>query len=386
MLMKVICAPDKFKESLTAPQAAQAIARGVRQVYPDAQVDLCPIADGGEGTVEALLSATQGQSMTSRVADPLGHPINARWGILGQTADDQPVTAVLEMAAASGLALVPQARRDPTQTSTYGTGQLIAAAMDAGARRIILGIGGSATNDAGCGALQALGARFYDRNNQLITQPMAGGLLEYITRIDLASLHPALKETTIIVACDVTNPLTGPDGAAFIYSPQKGATPAMVQQLDRGLSHIASIWRNQLGRDVETTPGSGAAGGLGGGLMAMLGATLQGGVGLVLQAVNFASRASQADLCFTGEGRLDGQSLSGKACLGVASVARQAGVKQVIALVGSAADDAHRTLEAGLDAYHVIGEGLTKQESMRRASELLEQAVARVMQSWKAGV
>jgi glycerate kinase len=382
--MKVICAPDKFKESLTAQQAAQAIARGVRQVFPDAVIDLCPIADGGEGTVEALLAATRGQSMVSRVQGPLGQQVEARWGLLGRSSEDEPVTAVLEMAAASGMALVPVDQRNPLRTSTYGTGQLIAEALKAGARRIILGIGGSATNDGGCGALQALGARFYDHNNQLITTPVTGGMLTTIARIDLSQLHGDLKHTRIVVACDVTNPLTGPQGAAFIYSPQKGATPEMVQQLDTGLKHLASLWRTQPGKDVETTPGSGAAGGLGGGLMAMLGAKLQGGVELVLDAVNFAARAANADLCFTGEGRLDGQSLSGKACLGVANTAKGVGTKKVVALVGSAAEDATLTLQAGLDAYHVIGEGLSKEESMRRAAELLESAAVKVMQSWKA--
>jgi glycerate kinase len=383
--MKVICAPDKFKESLTAPQAAQAIARGVRRVFPDARIDLCPIADGGEGTVDALLAATDGQARVSTVQGPRGQSVDARWGLLGRARENEPLTAVLEMAAASGLALLSQENRNPLLTSTYGTGQLIASALEAGARKIILGIGGSATNDGGCGALQALGARFYDHHRQLITTPITGQMLAGLSRIDLSQLHAALKHTRIVVACDVTNPLTGPQGAAVIYSPQKGATPQMVTQLDQGLRHLASLWRSQLGCDVETTPGSGAAGGLGGGLMAMLGATLQGGIAMVLEGVDFASRAAHADVCFTGEGRLDGQSLSGKACLGVAQAARDAGTKKVIALVGSAAQDADLTLQAGLDAYHVIGQGLSKEESMKRAAELLESAVVKVMQTWKAG-
>lgn len=382
--MKIICAPDKFKECLTAPQAAEAMAKGIRRVLPDAVIDLCPIADGGEGTVAALLAATGGQAMSTRVQDPLGSMVYASWGMLGQR-PGQHATAIIEMAAASGLALIEPQKRDPTLTSTFGTGQLIKAALDHGARHIIIGIGGSATTDAGCGCAQALGARFFDKHDQPIDQPIAGGKLQDITRIDLTHLHPALKDAAITVACDVTNPLTGQAGAAYVYGPQKGATPTQVQQLDQGLAHIANLWRKQLGSDVEQSPGSGAAGGLGGGLMAMLDATLKTGIRIVLDAVDFSSRAKGADLCLTGEGRIDGQSLSGKACLGVAKAATAAGVPATIALVGSADDDADKTLEAGLSAYHVIGKGLPKEESMRRAGELLEQAAARVVSEMKAG-
>lgn len=376
--MKIICAPDKFKESLTAQQAAAAMARGICRVLPDAEMILCPIADGGDGTVDAMLAATAGQSITTRVRNPRGTIVSAQWGMLGQR-DGQPPAAVIEMAQASGLALLPAAQRDPTQTSSYGTGQLIAAALDQGARHILIGIGGSATNDGGCGALQALGARFFNTHDALMTSPVTGGDLKTITRIDLSQLRSELAQTTITVACDVSNPLTGKDGAAAIYGPQKGATPQQVTQLDNGLAHLATLWQSQLHKDVATHSGSGAAGGMGGGLMAMLNANLQGGVQMVLEAVNFELRAKGATLCFTGEGRLDGQSLSGKACLGVAAAARRVGVLHVIALVGSASNDAVKTLDAGLSSYHVIGEGLSKEESMRRAAELLENAAAKVV-------
>lgn len=381
--MKIICAPDKFKESLTAQAAAQAMAKGLRSVKPELEIDTCPIADGGDGTVDAMLAATDGRAIKTAVQGPRGQTVSAQWGMLGNR-DNQLPAAVIEMAAASGLALLDEAQRDPTQTSTYGTGQLIAEALKQGARHILIGIGGSATNDAGCGALQALGARFYDANQALITQTITGSMLSKISRIDLSELTDALQETTIVVACDVSNPLTGPNGAASIYGPQKGASPQQVAQLDGGLIHIATLWQNQLGQDVAQHPGSGAAGGLGGGLMAMLGATLQGGVDMVLDAVNFNHRAKGASLCLTGEGRLDGQSLSGKACLGVAKAAASVGVSDTIALVGSADDDAHLTLQAGLSAYHVIGKGLSKEESMRNAASLLQAKTAEIFTQWLA--
>lgn len=380
--MHILCAPDSFKESLTAPEAAAAMARGIRAALPDATVDQCPIADGGEGTVEALVHATDGMLHRTQVRGPTGESVDATWGVLGEAADNG-TTAVIEMAAASGLALVPEAQRDPMRTSTFGTGQLMAAALDHGARRIILGIGGSATNDAGCGAAQALGVRFIDADGREINEPIAGGLLERIARIDLSQLDARLADSQLTVACDVINPLTGDQGAAHVYGPQKGATPEMVRALDDGLRHFAKLCRAQLGRDVEAMPGAGAAGGMGGGMVALLGATLRPGVAIVLDAVNFARRVSGCDLCLTGEGRLDGTSLSGKACLGVAQAAKKANVPTV-AIVGCLGDDVQRTLDAGLHAYHAIGEGLPAAESMRRAAELVEQTTQRIVRDWSA--
>ena len=375
--MKVICAPDSFKESLSAAGAAAAMARGVQRAVADAIVDQCPIADGGEGTVDAMLAATGGQARTTAVPGPLGAPVAAVWGLLGRR-QGAPDTAVIEMAAASGLALVPRLQRDPTRTSTLGTGLLLRAALDAGARRIVMGIGGSATNDGGCGMAEALGVRFLDVDGRVVRTP-AGGMLERIDRIDVGGLDPRVAETRITVACDVCNPLTGPNGAAAVYGPQKGADEAMVAVLDRGLEHLARRWQRDLGVDVAAAPGAGAAGGLGGGLVAFIGARLEPGIQLVLEAVGFERRVAGCHLCLTGEGRLDGQSLAGKACLGVASAARRHGVP-TIALVGAVGPDADRTLAAGLAAYRAIAPHLPGEQSMRRAAELIEMAAATVVE------
>jgi glycerate kinase len=313
------------------------------------------------------------------VPGPLGDAVAARWGMMG-TVEDQPRTAVIEMAAASGMALLDPARRNPTRTSSCGTGQLIAAAMDRGAARIILGIGGSATNDGGCGAAAQLGVRFLDATGVAVEHPVIGGGLKAIDRIDLSGLDPRIGRTQIVVACDVSNPMTGPNGAAHVYGPQKGANSQQVAQLDEALCHLAELIRRQLGRDVQTMPGAGAAGGMGGGMVAMLGARLEPGIHLVLDAVGFDRRVADCDLCLTGEGRLDGQSLSGKACLGVARAAARHGVRTV-ALVGSIGSGAERTIEEGIAAYHAIGSGLSVDESIRRAAELLRQTTSRVVRS-----
>lgn len=380
--MKIICAPDKFKGSLTAEQAAGAMARGVRSVLPGASVDLCPVADGGEGTVAAMIAATRGRWASSEVLGPRGGRVVAPWGILPGDPGGGCVQAcaVMEMAAASGLALLEPALRDPTLTSTFGTGQLMAAALDHGLPRILLGIGGSATCDGGCGAAQALGVRFYDHAGTLFTEPIHGGMLHRIARIDMTHLEARLGRTAIEVACDVTNPLTGLDGAAHVYAPQKGASPSQVEQLDAGLRHLAELLRREVGCDVEHVPGAGAAGGLGAGLMAFLKARLSRGIDLVLGAVGFDSRVTGAALCLTGEGRIDGQTASGKTILGVAQAAAKQGVPTV-ALVGSAGAGAEATLRAGLTAYRVIGEGLSVDESMRRAEELLVAATADAVRS-----
>lgn len=375
--MKIICAPDSFKESMTAEQAAEAMRRGIRRVLPDAEVDLCPIADGGDGTVAAMLAATGGSACRSSVQGPRGDPIDAAWGMLGTLTEAEP-TAVLEMAAASGLALLAPDQRDATATSTFGTGQLIAAALDAGARRILLGIGGSATNDGGCGAAQALGVCFRDAHAKPIEQPISGGMIRSIASIDMAGLDKRIAQTQITVACDVTNPLTGPNGAAHIYGPQKGAAPTQVLELDAALGHLDVLFRGQMGKDVGQVPGSGAAGGLGAGLMAFLGAQLTRGVDMVLTATGFDRRVTDCDLCLTGEGRLDGQSLSGKACMGVALMAKSHGVPTV-ALVGSVGPQVEKTLAAGLAAYHAISADLPLPEAIRRGAELLEAATAKVV-------
>ncbi len=359
--MKVLCAPDSFKDSLTAREAAAAMAAGVRQAAPDAAVDVCPISDGGEGFADAFSASVPSRRMTAEVTGPLGPPIEARWVLL----DGPPRTAVIEMASAAGLERMPELRRDPTKTTTFGVGELIAAALDADVRRVILGIGGSATNDGGAGAAQALGVGFAGAG-----RPLVGGDLQRIERVDRSGLDPRLEGVELLIACDVNNPLTGPSGAASVYGPQKGATPVQVAELDAGLGRLADL----VGHD-RGMPGAGAAGGLGYGAVALLGGRLRPGLELVLEAVGFAERVTGCDLCLTGEGKLDGQSLSGKAVLGVARRAAERGVK-TYAMVGSVGDDPQAALDAGLAGYRVIGEGLAVDESIRRAAELLERATA----------
>ncbi|MCE9590307.1 MAG: glycerate kinase [Planctomycetes bacterium] len=377
--MKIVCAPDKFKGSLTARQAAAAMAAGAGRALPGAVIDQCPVADGGEGTVDAMLAATGGARRVTAVTGPVGEPVRAEWGTF-DGADG--ATAVIEMAAASGLALVPRFERDPAKTTTWGTGELLMAALDAGVSRIILGIGGSATNDGGVGAAAALGVRFLDGLGSLIpAATLCGGILDQIVGIDTTWIDPRLARVRITVACDVSNPMTGPNGAASVYGPQKGATPAQVEMLDRNLRHLAELFRSELGRDVEHLPGAGAAGAMGGGLMAFLGAELSPGIAMVLDAVGFDRRVAGAALCMTGEGRLDGGSLAGKVCVGVARTAAKHDVRTV-ALVGATGPGVERAGEAGLAAVRVIGEGLPQEESILRAAELLEKAAERAVREF----
>jgi len=365
--MRVVCAPDSFKESMTAVDAAHAMARGVRAARPDADCDICPVSDGGEGFVDAMAASCGGERVTARVHGPLGEPVDAGWLALPDG------RAAIEMAAASGLELVPPHQRDPTRATTYGTGQLIAAALDAGCTRILVGIGGSATCDGGAGMAQALGVRFWTPDGKPCVCGLAGGGLADIARIDRDRMHPRIADAQIVVACDVTNPLCGPRGSAAVYGPQKGATPAQVRQLDDGLAHLAAV----CGVDADV-PGFGAAGGMGFGLVTFLGAQMQRGIGLVLDAIGFEQRVAGADLCLTGEGRLDGQSLSGKTVVGVARAAQRAGVP-THALVGATGDGAEAALAHGLSGIHIIAPGLPLAESMRRGAALLAEAAERLV-------
>jgi glycerate kinase len=324
---------------------ADAIARGVRRAMPEAKVELIPMADGGEGTVEALVAATGGRLTCT---GPLGEPVSAQWGRLG----DGGSTAVIEMAAASGLALVPPERRNPMLTSTQGTGELILAALDDGADEILVGIGGSATNDGGVGAAQAAGVIFTAANGRPCPVPTTGGMLDQVTAINLAGRDSRIAHATIRVACDVDNPLCGPRGAAAVYGPQKGATPEQVAALDANLAHLAELIERDLGEDVRDLPGAGGAGGLGAGLIAFFDATLQPGVEMVMDAVGFAERIAGADLIITGEGRLDRQSMMGKVIEGVGRAGRAAGVP-VVALAGIIGQGAEATAEV-LESYHAI--------------------------------
>lgn len=376
--MKIVIAPDSFKDALRAGQVAQRIATGVRSIATDARIDLCPIADGGEGFMDAIKQSlgSSAISKSSMTVDPLGRSIEAAW--LRVRNDDGSATAVLELAAASGLERLTASERDPMRTSTFGTGALIYEALSEGTADLLLGIGGSATNDAGCGIAQAMGVRFFDQSGQEIDKPVQGAMLTTIARIDADDFALSLRGATLRIACDVDNPLAGPNGAAHVYAPQKGATPEQVEQLDQGLRHMAQLWRDQLGIDVGDLTGAGAAGGVGGGLVAMLGAELVPGAELVLDTIGFDKRIKGADLVVTGEGKLDHQSLQGKAAMAVAKRCQAAGVP-CVALVGCVGEGAKRALEHGLAEYRVIGRGLDPNESIRRTGELLEVAAAKLL-------
>jgi glycerate kinase len=331
-MKKIVVAVDSFKGCLDSLEVAGAIEAGIKAVHPHCEVVKVPVADGGEGTVQALVWATGGRTHTLTVNGPLMRPVGAAYGILGDGR-----TAVIEMASASGLPLVPPGGRNPMETTTHGTGELIADALRRGCRRFILGIGGSATNDAGTGMLQALGFRFLDAAGTELGH--GGKILKTIARIDDAGANPLLREAEFRVACDVDNPFFGPRGAAHVYGPQKGADPQMVAELDRGLAQFATVIKAHTGRDIGAEPGAGAAGGMGGGLLAFLGARLQPGIALVLETLRFENLLDGANLVITGEGRMDAQTAMGKAPQGIAAAAARRGVP-VIALAGGVEDAA----------------------------------------------
>src|SRR5213594_1606129 len=366
---RVIVAPQSFKGSADAVAVASAIARGVRRARPDARIEEMPLADGGEGTVRALVRATKGSLRVARVHDPLGREIDAEWGVLGDR-----VTAVLEMAAASGLPLLRDDERDPRITSTRGTGELILAAAASGAQRVVIGIGGSATNDGGAGMARAFGYRFLDRGGNEL--PEGGAALIRLGRID-GQTDPRLVRPSIDVACDVRNPLLGPEGASAIYGPQKGATPEVVRELDAALARYADVVEGFVGRPIRDVPGAGAAGGLGAGLLAFLDARLVSGADLVLRAVRFAERLRGADLVITGEGRVDRQSGYGKLTGAVTAAARHAGVP-VIAVTGGLGEG-HETL--ALDGVASASEGVTLAQAMSDPLPLIERAAERAVRA-----
>lgn len=371
--MKIVIAPDSFKGSLTARQAADAIERGVRRATPDVDIISIPMADGGEGTVRALVDATGGRLISVRVTGPLGEPVAATYGILGDG-----TTAVIEMAEAAGLHLVG-AMPDPLHATTRGVGELILDALGHGAERIIVGLGGSATNDGGAGMAQALGIRLLDADGRDL--PVGGAALADLDRIDCTGLDPRVTRTPIILASDVTNPLAGPDGASAVFGPQKGATPAMVEQLDQALSHYAAVIHRDTSRSVGIIPGSGAAGGLGAGFLAFTDATMRSGVDLVTETVGLKERAVGADYCFTGEGRIDGQTQYGKTPMGVARAVHEAAPAcHVIALAGSIGEDAEQLNALGFAAvFGIQPEAVSLQEALAGASRNLERTAEQVM-------
>jgi len=377
--MKIVIAPDSYKESLSASEVAQAIEKGFREIFPDAQYVSVPVADGGEGTVEAMIAATQGTEYTARVTGPLGEPVDACWGISGDGK-----TAFIEMAAASGLALVPPAQRNPLITTSRGTGELILQALEQGARNIIIGIGGSATNDGGAGMVQALGAKLCDANGSEIGN--GGGSLINLNAIDITALDPRLRECTIRVACDVTNPLTGDKGASRIFGPQKGATEALIVELDRNLDHYADMIKKSLDIDVKDVPGAGAAGGMGAALMAFLGAELRSGIEIVTQALNLEEHIHDCTWVVTGEGRIDSQSINGKVPVGVAQVAKKYH-KPVIGIAGSLTNDVGVVHQYGIDAvFSVLTSISTLEEAFRGAFDNIYRASRNIAATLQVGM
>jgi len=360
--MKIVIAPDSFKESLSSLEVATQIEAGFREIFPAAEYVKLPVADGGEGTVAALVAATGGELRTTRVHDPLGKPVSAVDGICGDGC-----TAVIEMAAASGLSLVSPNRRNPLLTSSFGSGELIRQVLDDGLCRMIIGIGGSATNDAGAGMLQALGVQLLDEAGKEIAA--GGGALGRLAKIEMSGLDPRLVDCHIEVACDVDNPLTGNRGASVVFGPQKGANPAMIQTLEANLSHFARLIERDLGCRIAEVPGAGAAGGMGAALLAFLNAQLRPGVEIVIEAIHLKDVLMGADLVITGEGQIDGQSLNGKTPVGIAKVAQQQGIP-VIALAGSLGDNAEAVLACGINAlFSVVRGPCSMEEALINAAQ-----------------
>lgn len=363
-MTRYLCAPDSFKESLTAMEAARAMAQGIENADHDAEVRCLPMADGGEGTARALVDATGGSMRAMPVHDPLGRPVEGHFGLLADG-----TTAVVETAEASGLALLEAKERNPLIASSYGTGELMLAAVRSGAKRIIVGLGGSATNDAGAGLLQALGVRLLDKNGNDLAH--GGAALANLTTIDISTMDPALKNVAITAACDVTNPLTGPTGASAVFGPQKGASKDDVATLDAALAHFAQVIDSQLGVAVNDVPGAGAAGGIGAALKGFLNAEFRPGIAIVIEQSGLDAAAQWADVVFTGEGSIDFQTKFGKTPAGVAETAKRHG-KPVIAVaghIGTGIDELH---EVGIDAVFGIAPGAAS------LSELLADAAANV--------
>ncbi|KTC44190.1 glycerate kinase [Pseudomonas fluorescens ABAC62] len=374
--MKIIIAPDSFKDSLSAEGVAQAIAQGLAQVWPDAQLIQCPMADGGEGTVDSVLAACNGELRSQSVRGPLGAMVEARWGWL---ADSH--TAIIEMAEASGLQLVPPGQRDACISSTYGTGELIRAALDAGAQRIILAIGGSATNDGGAGAMQALGVQLLDAAGQAL--PPGGLALSRLAQIDLEHLDPRLARVRVEIAADVNNPLCGVHGASAIFGPQKGASPEQVRHLDAALGHFANHCATVLVEDVRDEPGSGAAGGLGFAAKAFLGAQFRAGVEVVADLVGLEEAVRGADLVITGEGRFDAQTLRGKTPFGVARIAQRHGVP-VLVIAGTLGEGYEQMYAHGVDAAFAVPSGpMSLEQACSEAPRLLSERAADIARLWR---
>lgn len=376
--MKIVIAPDSYKESLSALDVACAIEAGFREIYPDADYVKIPVADGGEGTVEAMVAATEGRVIPVKVTGPLGEPVAGFYGVSG---DEQ--CAFIEMAAASGLELLSPAQRNPLKTTSWGTGELIRHALDLGAKRIIIGLGGSATNDGGAGMVQALGAKLLTKDHQQIGQ--GGAELAALMRIDISELDSRLANCQIDVACDVTNPLTGEEGASAVFGPQKGATPQMVANLDHALAHYAACIKQDLGIDVLSLEGGGAAGGMGAALFAFCGAKLRPGIDIVTEALHLDALVADANLVITGEGRMDSQTIHGKVPVGVARVAKRYHIP-VIGIAGSLTADVGVVHQHGIDAvFSVLYRICSLDDALTHAGENVRMAARNIAAVMRLG-
>lgn len=371
----ILIAPDSFKESLSAPEVCRAIQRGMKNIYPQAAFILSPMADGGEGTLDAIVTAGGGVKKQLKVSDPLGRPVQAHYGVI-----EASKTGIIEMATASGLELLKLPERNPAIASTYGTGQLIKQCLDDGMRTILIGVGGSSTNDGGRGMAEALGVRFLDRNGQLLSSGVSS--LMQLATIDVSKLDPRIAETTFIIATDVNNPLCGPNGASVVFGPQKGADKKLVQELDNALYHYGVLIRQNLGKDVLSLKGAGAAGGLAAGLVAFTDATIENGAEIVMTYTELAKKMQQTDLCLTGEGKLDDQSKAGKVPVAVANLAARYDVP-VIALAGSITAENAALYQEGFTSVFSIQSGVADLDTaMQQTAANLERVsenIARVL-------
>lgn len=388
--MKVVIAPDSFKESLTAQQVCDAIQSGFQRVLPQAEYTLIPVADGGEGTVQSLVDATHGSVTHVTVEGPLGADVDAFYGLLGdshfesdgvESLDKVTKTAVIEMAAASGLHHVPTALRDPKCTSTIGTGQLITSALNSGIQKLIIGLGGSATNDGGIGMMAELGVKFLDVHGQMV--PLTGAGLSDIDSIDTSNLHPGLEHCEILIACDVDNPLCGEKGASAVFGPQKGATESDVQLLDDGLKHYSQKLCEATGKKVADQAGAGAAGGMGAALLAFTNATMKPGIEIVLDTVQLSERVKGADLVITGEGRIDGQTVHGKTPMGVAKAAKAYDIP-VIGIAGCLGAEHQAVYQCGIDSvFAATPKAMSLEEAFEKAGENVTNLAENVARIWQ---
>lgn len=371
-MQKIVIAPDSFKGSLTAKEVADSMEKGINKVMDHVEIVKIPMADGGEGTVQSLVDATGGKIIHLKTHGPLCKKVNSFYGILGDKE-----TAIIEMAASSGLMLISEEEKNPLKTTTYGTGELIKHALDMGCKNIIIGIGGSATNDGGAGALTALGAKFLDKQGREIG--LGGGSLINLDHIDISELDQRLNNSNIVVACDVDNPLCGPNGASAVFGPQKGADGKMVRLLDQSLLKFAMVIKQDLGMDIKDIPGAGAAGGLGGGLLAFLKAKLKRGVDIVIEITDLENKLKDADLVFTGEGMIDYQTAYGKTPYGVANIAKKYNIP-VIAIAGSIGEGEETLYKYGFDSiFSILEKPLSLEDAMANASVLVEKTAQRIL-------